>query len=100
MEGVNYAINYVWDVPEIMILAQNLVSGTCLDVNHFQKIVKSSNMLLRHANTSVNVVEGLEENRKVNHAINNFRDVSATMILAQNRVVWHVSGRKLLSRDS
>ena len=35
-------------------------SGTFLDVNHFQKIVKSSNLLLRHPNTSVYVVEGLK----------------------------------------
>ena len=34
--------------------------GTFLDVNHFPGIIKSSNLLLRHPNTSVDVVEGLE----------------------------------------
>ena len=37
--------------------------GTFLDVNHFPGIIKSSNLLLRHPNTSVDVVEGLEEAR-------------------------------------
>ena len=37
--------------------------GTFLDVNHFSGLVKSSNLLLRHPNTSVDVVEGLEEAR-------------------------------------
>ena len=32
-----------------------------LDVNHFPGIVKSSNLLLRHSNTSVDVVEALKE---------------------------------------
>ena len=40
---------------------QNAVFGTFLDVNRFPEIVKSSNLLLRHPNTSVDVVEGLEE---------------------------------------
>ena len=40
---------------------QNAVFGTFLDVNHFLEIVKSSNLLLRHPNTSVDVVEGLKE---------------------------------------
>ena len=76
-----------------------MFSGTFLDVNDFQKIVKNSNLLLRHPNTSVDVVEGLEETRRVNRAINHFRDVPESMILAQNRVFWNVSGRKSLSRD-
>ena len=37
--------------------------GTFLDVNHFPGIVKSSNLFLRHPNTSVDVVEGLKEAR-------------------------------------
>ena len=78
--------------------------GTFLDVNHFSGMVEGSNLLLRHPNTSVDVVEGLEEARRVNRAINHFRDVPETMILAQNRVFWHVfwhvSGRTSLSRDS
>ena len=35
--------------------------GTFLDVNHFPGIAKSSNLFLRHPNTSVDVVEGLKE---------------------------------------
>ena len=35
--------------------------GAFLDVNHFLEIVTSSNLLLRHPNTSVDGVEGLEE---------------------------------------
>ena len=35
--------------------------GTFLDVNDFPGTVKSSNLILRHPNTSVDVVEGLEE---------------------------------------
>ena len=53
-----------------------------LDVNDFQGIVKSSNLLLRHPNTSVDVVEGLKEARRVHRAMNLFRDVPETMILA------------------
>ena len=75
-----------------------MFSGTCKDANRFTGIVKSSNLLLRHPNTSVDVVEGLEEARRVNRAINHFRDVPETKILAQNRVFWHVSGRKSLFR--
>ena len=41
-----------------------MFSDTFLDVNHFPGIVKSSNLLLRHPNTSVDVVEGLEEARR------------------------------------
>ena len=37
-----------------------MFSGTFLDVNHFPGIVKSSNLFLRHPNTSADVVEGLE----------------------------------------
>ena len=37
-----------------------MISGTFLDVHLFPGIVKSSNLLLRHPNTSVDVVEGLE----------------------------------------
>ena len=48
-----------------------MFSGTFLDVNDFSGIVKSSNLLLRHPNTSVDVVEGLEG---VNPAINHIRD--------------------------
>ena len=40
---------------------QNAVFGTFLDVNHYLEIVTSSNLLLRHPNTSVDVVEGLKE---------------------------------------
>ena len=47
----------------------------------------------------MDVVEGLEEAKRVNRAINHFGDVPETMTLAQNRVFWHVSGRKALSRD-
>ena len=43
---------------------QNAVCGTFLDVNHFLEIVTSSNLLLRHPNTSVDVVEGLKEARR------------------------------------
>ena len=74
--------------------------GAFLDVNHFSGIIKSSNLLQRHPNTSMDVVEGLEEARRVNRAINHFRNVPETMNLAQNRVFWHVSGRKSLSMDS
>ena len=38
-----------------------MFSGTFLDVNDFPGIVKSSNLFLRHPNTSVDVVEGLKE---------------------------------------
>ena len=48
----------------------------------------------------MDVVEGLEGAKRVNRAINHFRDVPETMILAQNRVFLLVSGRKSLSRDS
>ena len=37
-----------------------MISRTFLVVNDFLGIVKSSNMFLRHPNTSVGVVEGLE----------------------------------------
>ena len=40
-----------------------MFSGTFLDVNDFPGIVKSSNLLLRHPDTSVDVAEGLEEAR-------------------------------------
>ena len=60
LEGVNYAINHIRDVPQTMILVRIVFCGTFLGVNHFRKIVKSSNLLLRHPNTFVNVVEGLE----------------------------------------
>ena len=40
--------------------------GTFLDVNHFSGMVKSSNLFLRHPNTSVDVVEGLKEARSDN----------------------------------
>ena len=63
-------------------------------------MVKSSNLFLGHPNTSVDGVEGLEEARRVNRAINHFRDVPETMISAQNRVFRHVSGRKSLFRDN
>ena len=43
---------------------QNAVVGTFLDVNHFIEIVTSSNLLLRHPNTSVDVVEGLKEAKR------------------------------------
>jgi hypothetical protein len=43
---------------------QNAVFGTFLDVNHFLEIVTSSNLLLRHPNTSVDVVEGLKEAKR------------------------------------
>ena len=39
-------------------------------------------------------------NQVIDHVIDHFRDVPETMILPQNRVFWHVSGRKSLSRDS
>ena len=81
-------------------MAQDVFSGTFPDVNDFPGIIKSSNLLLRHPKTFVDVVEGLEVARRVNRAINHFRDVPEPMILAQNRVCWHVSGRKTLSRDS
>ena len=77
-----------------------MISDTFLDVNHFPGIVESSNSLLRHPNTSVDVVEGLEGAKSDTSRKNHFRDVPETMILAQNRVFWHVSGRKSLSRDS
>ena len=35
-------------------------AGTFLDVNDFPGIIKGSNLFLRHPNTSVDVVEGLE----------------------------------------
>ena len=38
-----------------------MFSGTFLGVNHFPEIVKSSNLLLRHPDTSVDVVEGFKE---------------------------------------
>ena len=60
---MNGAINHFRDVPETMILAPNRVSGTFLDVNHFPGIVKSSNLLVSHPNTSVDIVEGMEEAR-------------------------------------
>ena len=34
--------------------------GTCSDLNHFLRRVKSSELFLRHPSTSVDVVEGLE----------------------------------------
>ena len=52
---------FFWGVPEWLKIAY---SGTFLDVNHFPGIVKSSNLLLRHPNTSVDVVEGSEEARR------------------------------------
>ena len=60
MEGVNPAINHIRDVPKPCFNLKIVFCGTFLDVNHFRKIVKSSNFLLRHPNTFVNVVEGLE----------------------------------------
>ena len=45
-------------VPEWLKI---VFSGTFLDVNHFPGIAKSSNLFLRHPNTSVDVVEGLKE---------------------------------------
>ena len=45
--------NHIW--------LEIVFSCTFLDVNHLPGIVKSSNMFLRHPNTSVGVVEGLEE---------------------------------------
>ena len=80
-----------------------MFSGTFLDVNHFPGMVKSSNLFLRHANTSVDVVDVVdvvEGLYVINHAINHSRDVPETMILAQNLDFWHISGRKSLSRDS
>ena len=69
-------------------------SGTFLDVNHFSGIVKSSNLLLRHPNTSVDVVGGLQEARSDKSRNESLKGRSETMILAQHRVFWHVSGRK------
>ena len=60
LEGVNYAINHIRDVPKPCFNLNIVFCGTFLDVNHFRKIVKSSNLLLRHPNTSVDVVEGWE----------------------------------------
>ena len=91
---INRAMNHFRDVPETMMLAQNRVSGTFLDVNHFPGIVKSSNLILRHPNISVDVVEGLEEARSDTSRNKSFPGRPGTMILAQLRVFWHVSGRK------
>ena len=58
-----------------------MFSGTFLDVNHFLEIVKSSNLFLRHPNTSVVVVEGLEESTRGKSRNKSLRDVPKTMIL-------------------
>ena len=47
----------------VSVWVKIVFSGTFLDVNDFLGIGKSSNLFLRHPNTSVDVVEGLEEAR-------------------------------------
>ena len=67
-----------------------MFSGTFLDVYDFPGIVKSSNLLLRHFNTSVDVVEGLEEAAWGKSRNKSLPGSPETMILAQNRDFWHV----------
>ena len=71
-----------------------------MDVNDFIGIVKSSNLFLRHPNTSADVVEGLEGALRKKSRNKSRPGRPQTMILAQNRDFSHVSGRKSLSRDS
>ena len=68
--------------------------GTFLDVNRFSGMVKSSNLFLRHPNTSVDVVEGLKEARSDTSRNKSLSGRPETLILAQDRVFWQVSGRK------
>ena len=96
---IHRAINHFRDVPEPMILAQSRVFGTFLGVNDFLEIGESSNLFLRHPNTSVDVVEGFKEARSDKSRNKSLPGRPETMIVAQNRVSWHVSGRKSLSRD-
>ena len=58
--------------------------GTFLDVTHFLRGVKSSNLFLRHPNTSVDVVEGLEEARSDKSRYKSLPGRPENMILAQN----------------
>ena len=88
---------YFWGGPR---MAQIVFFGTFLDVNHLPGMVESSNLLPRHPNTSVDVVERFEEARSDKPRNKSLPGRPETMILAQNRVFWHVSGRKSLSRDS
>ena len=74
--------------------------GTFLDVTHFLWGVKSSKWFLRHPNTSVDVVEGLEEARSDKSRYKSLPGRPENMILAQNSVFWHVSERKSLSRGT
>ena len=53
----------IWGCPKRL---QNAVFGTFLYVNHFLEIVTSSNLFLRHPNTSVDVVEGLKQAKSDN----------------------------------
>ena len=77
-----------------------MFSGTFLDVNHFPGIVKSSNLFLRHHETSVDVVDVVEGASSDTSRNKSLPGRPETMILAQDRVFWHVSGRKSLSRNS
>ena len=74
---------FFWGVPEWLKIAY---SGTCLDVTHFPEIFKSSNLILRHPNTSTDAVEGLKEARRNKNATIHSQDVPETKILAQNHV--------------
>jgi len=69
-------------------------SGTFLDVNHFSGMVESSNLLLRHPNTSVDVVEGLKEARSDKSRNKSLPGRPGNHDFRSNRVFWHVSGRK------
>ena len=74
--------------------------GTFLDVAHFPRGVKSSNLFLRHSSTSVDVVEGLDEARMDNSRLSHSLDVPKFKIELLESLFWHVSGRNSLSTGS
>ena len=73
-------------------------------MNDFLEIVTSSNLLLRHPNTTVDVVEGLKEatgdETRNKSLLGRPGNLGFWLRMAQNRMFWHVSGRKSLSRDT
>jgi hypothetical protein len=88
---------FFWGVPEWLKIAY---SGTFLDVNHFPEIFKSSNLFLRHPDTSADAVEGLREARRYKSRNKSLPGRPGNHDFAPENPFRYVSGRKSLSRDS
>ena len=81
----------IWGCPKRL---QNAVFGTVLDVNHVPEIVTTSHLLQRHPNTSVDVVEGLQEALRNKSRNKSLPGSPGNHDFSSKSRFLHVSGRK------